>query len=47
MDDVAVCVNVAEYQLGVLWLSNNVNLPFVLYGCNRLSYENIYQSISE
>jgi len=34
---VAVHVNVTVYLLAVLWLSNNVNLPFVLYGCDHLS----------
>lgn len=37
MEDVAVYVNVTVYQLGVLWLSNNINLPSVLYGFYHLS----------
>jgi len=37
IDVVAVYVNVTVYQLEVLKLSNNVNLPFVLYGCDHWS----------
>jgi hypothetical protein len=44
--DVAVCVTVIVYRLDVLWVSNSVNVPLVLYGCDTSSVIRKHFSIS-